>query len=158
MISKIKDYLSYMLNIREILFILENINIKKKYKKKKEGTILIQLTLDHWYLLFYKSLIVSKYSDYNIYGLWTHIIWPEKEKESYFFYLTKLIVRKIVYLKWLLLYRSIGVTKFLNMGKKVYLIDMQDKDPSEMGFVNFTHHVQQAEEMDLGKLLRYKLS
>jgi DNA primase len=50
------------------------------------------------------------------------------------------------------------VEQFLNMGKKVYLIDMQDKDPSEMGFVNFTHHVQRAEEMDLGKLLRYKLS
>lgn len=48
--------------------------------------------------------------------------------------------------------------QFLNMGKRVYLIDMQDKDPSEMGFEKFTHHVQQAEEMDLGKLLRYKLS
>lgn len=48
--------------------------------------------------------------------------------------------------------------KFLNMGKRVYLVDMQDKDPSEMGFENFTHYVQQAEEMDLGKLLRYKLS
>lgn len=48
--------------------------------------------------------------------------------------------------------------KFLNMGKRVYLVDMQDKDPSEMGFKNFTHYVQQAEEMDLGKLLRYKLS
>jgi len=50
------------------------------------------------------------------------------------------------------------VEQFLNMGKKVYLVDMQDKDPSEMGFINFTHHVQQAEEIDLGKLLRYKLS
>jgi DNA primase len=48
--------------------------------------------------------------------------------------------------------------QFLNMGKKVYLVDMQDKDPSEMGFEKFTRHVQQAEEMDLGKLLRYKLS
>ena len=48
--------------------------------------------------------------------------------------------------------------QFLNMGKKVYLVDMQDKDPSEMGFENFTRHVQQAEEMNLGKLLRYKLS
>lgn len=48
--------------------------------------------------------------------------------------------------------------QFLNMGKKVYLVDMQDKDPSEMGFKNFTYYVQQAEEMDLGKLLRYKLS
>lgn len=48
--------------------------------------------------------------------------------------------------------------QFLNMGKKVYLVDMQDKDPSEMGFEKFTRHVQHAEEMDLGKLLRYKLS
>jgi DNA primase len=48
--------------------------------------------------------------------------------------------------------------KFLNMGKRVYLVDMQDKDPSEMGFKNFTQYVQQAEEMDFGKLLRYKLS
>ena len=48
--------------------------------------------------------------------------------------------------------------QFLNMGKKVYLVDMQDKDPSEMGFASFTRYVQQAEEMDFGKLLRYKLS
>jgi DNA primase len=48
--------------------------------------------------------------------------------------------------------------KFLNMGKRVYLVDMQDKDPSEMGFKNFTQYVQQAEEMNFGKLLRYKLS
>ena len=48
--------------------------------------------------------------------------------------------------------------QFLNMGKRVYLVDMQDKDPSEMGFENFTRYVQQAEEMDFGKLLRYKLS
>lgn len=49
------------------------------------------------------------------------------------------------------------VEQFLNMGKKVYLVDMQEKDPSEEGFVAFTHRIQQAEEMDLGKLLRYKL-
>lgn len=50
------------------------------------------------------------------------------------------------------------VEQFLSMGKKVYLVDMQDKDPSEEGFVAFTHRIQQAEEMDLGKLIRYKLS
>jgi hypothetical protein len=47
--------------------------------------------------------------------------------------------------------------KFLSMGKKVYLVDMQDKDPSDMGFENFTRHVQTAEELDLTKLLQYKL-
>jgi len=49
------------------------------------------------------------------------------------------------------------VEQFLNMGKRVYLVDMEEKDPSEEGFVVFTHRIQQAEEMDLGKLLRYKL-
>lgn len=48
--------------------------------------------------------------------------------------------------------------KFLNMGKKVYLVNLDEKDPSEMGFKKFTQYIQQAEEMDLGKLLRYKLS
>jgi DNA primase len=50
------------------------------------------------------------------------------------------------------------VEQFLNMGKRVFLVDMVEKDPSEMGFINFTKHIQQAEEMDFGKLLRYKLS
>ena len=48
--------------------------------------------------------------------------------------------------------------KFLNIGKRVYLINLDEKDPSEMGFKKFTQYIQQAEEMDLGKLLRYKLS
>lgn len=48
--------------------------------------------------------------------------------------------------------------KFLKMGKRVYLIQIQDKDPSEMGFVHFTQSIQQAEEVTLTKLLQYKLS
>lgn len=48
--------------------------------------------------------------------------------------------------------------KFLSMGKRVYLIDLEDKDPSDMGFLKFTQHVQQAEEVTLGKLLQYKLT
>lgn len=48
--------------------------------------------------------------------------------------------------------------KFLNIGKRVYLVNLDEKDPSEMGFKKFTQYIQQAEEMDLGKLLRYKLS
>jgi DNA primase len=50
------------------------------------------------------------------------------------------------------------VEQFLNMGKKVYLVDMEEKDPSEMGFRNFTKHIQLSEEMNFGKLLKYKLS
>jgi len=48
--------------------------------------------------------------------------------------------------------------QFISMGKKVYLVDMDEKDPSEMGFQLFTNHIQDAEELDLSSLLRYKLN
>ena len=47
--------------------------------------------------------------------------------------------------------------KFLNLGKKVYLVELPDKDPSQMGFVAFTKLIQQAEELDLSKLMLHKL-
>lgn len=46
--------------------------------------------------------------------------------------------------------------KFLNMGKKVYLVELDDKDPSEMGFETFTKHIQNAQELELSGLMRYK--
>lgn len=46
--------------------------------------------------------------------------------------------------------------KFLNMGKKVYLVELDDKDPSEMGFEAFTKHIQNAQELELSGLMRYK--
>lgn len=48
--------------------------------------------------------------------------------------------------------------QFLSMGKKVYLVDMEEKDPSEMGFKSFTNHIQNARELDLTSLLYYKLN
>ena len=47
--------------------------------------------------------------------------------------------------------------KFLNQGKRVFLVEMDDKDPSEMGFKAFTEHVQQAQELDLSTLMLHKL-
>ena len=47
--------------------------------------------------------------------------------------------------------------KFLNQGKKVFLVNMKDKDPSEMGFKAFTELIQQAEELDLSGLMLHKL-
>jgi len=47
--------------------------------------------------------------------------------------------------------------QFLSMGKRVFLVDMVDKDPSEMGFSNFTHHVQTAQELTFSDLLKHKL-
>lgn len=47
--------------------------------------------------------------------------------------------------------------KLLNQGKKVYLVNLPGKDPSEMGFKAFTELIQQAESLDISKLLQHKL-
>ena len=43
--------------------------------------------------------------------------------------------------------------QFLAMGKRVFLVDMIDKDPSQMGFTTFTHHIQQSQELTFSDLL-----
>jgi len=48
--------------------------------------------------------------------------------------------------------------QFLSYGKRVFLVDLTDKDPSEMGFNNFTELVQTAKELDLGSLMLHKLN
>jgi DNA primase len=47
--------------------------------------------------------------------------------------------------------------QLLNQGKRVFLISLPDKDPSDMGFRAFTELVQQAEELDLSNLMLHKL-
>jgi DNA primase len=47
--------------------------------------------------------------------------------------------------------------ELLNLGKDVYLVDLQDKDPSDMGFENFTKLVHDAEQLSLGQLIYKKL-
>ena len=43
-------------------------------------------------------------------------------------------------------------------GKEVYFVDKQDKDPSEMGFENFTKLIQKTTPMTYSSLLEQKLS
>ena len=43
-------------------------------------------------------------------------------------------------------------------GKEVYLVDMQDKDPSEMGFINFTKLIQKTVPLTYSSLMGYKLA
>jgi len=47
--------------------------------------------------------------------------------------------------------------KLMNEGKEVYLVDMQDKDPSEMGFANFTNLIQETSPLTFSGLLEKKL-
>jgi DNA primase len=48
--------------------------------------------------------------------------------------------------------------QLLNMGKNVYLVELKDKDPSEMGFTGFTNLIQKAQRLDLSLLLQHKMS
>ena len=47
--------------------------------------------------------------------------------------------------------------QLMNEGKEVYLVDMQDKDPSEMGFENFTRLIQDTYPLTFSGLLEKKL-
>jgi DNA primase len=47
--------------------------------------------------------------------------------------------------------------RLMNEGKEVYLVDMKDKDPSEMGFANFTNLIQDTYPLTFSGLLEKKL-
>lgn len=47
--------------------------------------------------------------------------------------------------------------ELINLGKEVYLIDLEDKDPSEMGFEKFTTLIQHAEPITLSQLIYKKI-
>lgn len=47
--------------------------------------------------------------------------------------------------------------KLLNQGKRVFLIELPGKDPSEMGFKAFTELIQSAQELDLSSIMMHKL-
>ena len=46
----------------------------------------------------------------------------------------------------------------LNQGKEVYLVELQGKDPSEMGFKNFTKLIQNVTPLNQFKLMEKKIS
>jgi len=48
--------------------------------------------------------------------------------------------------------------QFLNQGKRVFIVNLPDKDPSDMGFKAFTELIQSAEELNLSSLMLHKLN
>lgn len=46
----------------------------------------------------------------------------------------------------------------MSLGKRVFLVEMDDKDPSEMGFEAFLSLIQQVQPLTSDKLLKYKMS
>lgn len=47
--------------------------------------------------------------------------------------------------------------KLHNQGKRVHLVDLPEKDPSEMGFKKMTHQLTQTIELEFSDILTYKL-
>ena len=48
--------------------------------------------------------------------------------------------------------------KLMGYGKRVYFIEMEGKDPSELGFEQFTQLLHSAEELTMSTLMRKKLA
>lgn len=48
--------------------------------------------------------------------------------------------------------------KLIGLGKRVFLVNLEEKDPSLMGFQNFTKLISQAEPLTFEKILTYKLT
>lgn len=46
---------------------------------------------------------------------------------------------------------------FLNEGKEVYLVELEDKDPNELGFHHFTHLIQTTQPLSYSDLLEKKI-
>lgn len=46
----------------------------------------------------------------------------------------------------------------MKIGKRVFMVDIKDKDPSKMGFKNFTELIQITEELDLRGLIEHKMN
>jgi hypothetical protein len=45
----------------------------------------------------------------------------------------------------------------MNEGKEVYLVDLDEKDPSEMGFTHFTNLIQNTKQLTQYSLMAKKL-
>lgn len=45
----------------------------------------------------------------------------------------------------------------LKLGKKVYIVDVKEKDPGQIGMTRFQEYLQQSQELDLTSILKQKL-
>ena len=48
--------------------------------------------------------------------------------------------------------------EIMNSGKEVYIVELEDKDPSEMGFENFTKLIQKSSPLTFSSFFSLKLA
>ena len=96
-------------------FIFQNSNFLKFNHKKK--TIIFIINYDYYFLLLYKNLIYEKklYKDYNIVGVWSTNVYPNKHKNFYIYNLKltlNIIYDIFMYFKCKKIFSAIGFSKF----------------------------------------------
>lgn len=121
--KKIQDLLGTInLDDNENFFISKN-KLKIKNFDTKKKNIFIEISEGYYYLCYYNNLLNSgKFDKYNIIGIWTNIQHPLKKKKFleffvklYYFFFNLFKKRKLYKL-----YRSIGVSKFLDISNNVF--------------------------------------
>jgi hypothetical protein len=141
-IEKIKNfYNTIKLDNNEKFFIKKNIKRIKNFSHKKKN-VFIEINPGYYYLIYYKFLINSgKFDNYNFIGIWTHVLYPVKKKFTIeiFFKLYYLIFYFLLKKKFFFLYKSIGVSKFLDLNANVFhnkkILNLKKK--SDLYLVNF---------------------
>ena len=111
---------TFFLNKEDKIFIQNNIFSKKKKKNK----ILIQISVDYFFLLILKILKLSKYKNYEIHGIWTATIFTCKKKlffENFQNYIKNKIYNFLLKKKYCKLFSSIGIKTIfdINNEKKI---------------------------------------
>ena len=120
----IKKKIHNLLNVmnfddNENFFINKNKLKIKKFDSEKKN-IFIEISQGYYYFCYYNNLLNSgKFDKYNIIGIWTHVHHPLKKLKFLqpfvkFYYIFYNFFRKR---KFYNLYRSIGVSKFLDISK-----------------------------------------
>ena len=112
---------TFFLNKEDKIFIQNNKSYKIEEKKNK---ILIQISVDYFFLLLLKTLKLSKYKNYEIHGIWTTAILTCKKKiifENFQNKIKNIIYNFLLKKKFYKLFSSIGVKNIfdINNEKKI---------------------------------------
>lgn len=94
-------------------FFLENNNkifLKKRSNNKNKKIILFQTPMDYYFVLFTRSIIFEKYSNYHLLGSWPYYVKPLKRRSNIIFeifhYLKNIIFFIFLKKKWKKIYKK----------------------------------------------------
>lgn len=145
------------LNNNEKKFILNNSKFSTFNPKKK--TIIFVFNYDYYFLLLYKNLINEKnlLKNYNIVGIWSTNVYPNKNKNSLVYKLKlvlNIIYDLIIFYKCKKIYSSIGFSKFYHYNFSYYFRKKIKVSNKEFEFQNLSELIQyKFDDIWLGDLI-----